>query len=78
MKVKNQKTTRRCGNPIYAKHGDAGVDLYSVRMGKDKYQNDVYYTGLAVEIPEGHVGLFVPSLVNLKDKLCSSKCCRSN
>jgi len=60
MKVKIKKLHEDAVIPSYAKHGDAGMDLYSVRMEKDKNQNDVHYTGLAVEIPEGHVGLLFP------------------
>jgi len=60
MKVKIKKLHEDAVIPSYAKHGDAGMDLYSVRMEKDKNQNDVHYTGLAVEIPEGYVGLLFP------------------
>ncbi len=60
MKVKIKKLHEDAVIPSYAKHGDAGVDLYSVRLEKDKKQNDVHYTGLAIEIPEGHVGLLFP------------------
>jgi len=60
MKVKIKKLHEDAVIPSYAKHGDAGMDLYSVRIDKDKYQNDVHYTGLAIEIPEGYVGLLFP------------------
>ena len=60
MKVKIKKLHEDATIPSYAKHGDAGMDLYSVRMEKDKHQNDVHYTGLAVEIPEGYVGFLFP------------------
>ena len=60
MKVKIKKLHEDAVIPSYAKHGDAGMDLYSVRLEKDKYKNDVHYTGLAVEIPEGYVGLLFP------------------
>lgn len=60
MKVKIKKLHEDAVIPSYAKHGDAGMDLYSVRMEKDKNGNDVHYTGLAVEIPEGHVGFLFP------------------
>lgn len=47
--------------PKYAKPGDAALDLYAVERGKaDKYGNMVYKTGLAIEIPEGFVGLLYP------------------
>ena len=45
--------------PHYAKKGDAGMDLTCVSLVKDpKYYE--YGTGLAMEIPEGHVGLIFP------------------
>ncbi len=46
--------------PKYAKQGDAGMDLYSVDMYWDDHGNFVFHTGLAVEIPEGYVGLIYP------------------
>ena len=60
MKVKIKKVHEDAVIPSYAKHGDAGVDLYSVRVERDQKQNDVHYTGLAIEIPEGYVGLLFP------------------
>ena len=46
--------------PKYAKSGDAGMDLYAVSFGIDQNNNYVFGTGLAMEIPEGHVGLIFP------------------
>jgi dUTP pyrophosphatase len=46
--------------PVYAKHGDAAMDLHATEVQKDKYGNYVYLTGLAVEIPPGFVGLLYP------------------
>jgi len=47
--------------PSYAKSGDAALDLHAVERGKaDKYGNMVYKTGLAMQIPDGHVGLIYP------------------
>ena len=46
--------------PTYAKHGDAAMDLYATSVDYDKYGNLVCHTGLALEIPEGHVGLLFP------------------
>jgi len=60
MKVKIKKLHEDAVIPSYSKPGDAGMDLYSVRHDKDKNGNDVHYTGLAIEIPEGHVGLLYP------------------
>jgi dUTP pyrophosphatase len=60
MKVKIKKLHEDAVIPSYSKAGDAGMDLYSVRQEQDEHQNCVHYTGLAVEIPEGHVGLIYP------------------
>ena len=46
--------------PKYAKGGDAGMDLYAVSFGIDQNNNYVFGTGLAMEIPEGYVGLIFP------------------
>ncbi len=47
--------------PAYAKHGDAAMDLYTTEQGlADNHGNMVYKTGLAIEIPEGYVGLIFP------------------
>jgi len=45
--------------PTYAKDGDAGLDLTATRMfmGTNYIQYD---TGIAVEIPDGYVGLVFP------------------
>lgn len=60
MKVKIKKLDERATIPIYAKHGDAGMDLHAIRFQRDADGNYVYYTGLAFEIPEGYVGLLFP------------------
>ena len=60
MKVKIKKLHENAVIPRYAAPGDAGVDLYSTGLERDKYQNDVHRTGLAIEIPEGYVGLLFP------------------
>jgi dUTP pyrophosphatase len=47
--------------PKYATYGDAGVDLVAVSKHSDMMNMTVTYdTGLAVEIPEGYVGLVFP------------------
>lgn len=59
MKVKITKTHRDAVIPSYAKIGDAGMDLKSTSaLYEDKHIT--YGTGLAIEIPEGHVGLLFP------------------
>ena len=46
--------------PKYAKPGDAGMDLTAVRIDFNDLDNLTYHTGLAIEIPEGYVGLLFP------------------
>jgi len=60
MKVKVMKLDAGAIIPKYAKAGDAGMDLYAVTESYDEHGNYVYGTGLAMEIPEGHVGLIFP------------------
>ena len=61
MKVNIKKLHPDAVIPTYAKSGDAGMDIYAVGGGKaDEHGNMVYHTGIAMEIPEGHVGLIYP------------------
>jgi dUTP pyrophosphatase len=65
MIVKIKKLTESAKIPAYSKHGDAGLDLTAVSVSFEK--NYVSYkTGLAVEIPEGFVGLLFPRSSNSK------------
>ena len=57
MKVKIKKLCESAVIPTYAKPGDAGMDLVATSRIFDKYGNVEYGTGLAMEIPEGYVGL---------------------
>lgn len=60
MKVKIKKLHKDAVIPTYAKDGDAGMDLTAVSYEFDEYGSIVYHTGLALEIPEGYVGLVFP------------------
>jgi dUTP pyrophosphatase len=58
MKVNIKKLHPNAIIPKYAKSGDAGMDLHITEIEEnDRYGNIVYKTGLAMEIPDGHVGL---------------------
>jgi len=65
MKVKIKKLHEDAVIPEYVKPGDAGLDLTATSMNV-VYHGDgsdvkiIYGTGLAVEIPEGYVGLIFP------------------
>jgi len=60
LKVYIKKVHEDAVVPEYAKPGDAGLDLYCTERGYDDCGNIVYYTGLAMQIPEGYVGLLFP------------------
>ena len=60
MKVKIKKLSPDAKVPRYAKPGDACMDLYAVSHTVDRFGNQVYDTQIAMEIPEGHVGLIFP------------------
>jgi len=68
MKVKFKKLHEDAVLPQYAKPGDAGMDLTATSNGafiESPKGDPIWYyiefkTGLAAEIPEGHVGLLFP------------------
>ena len=61
MKVRIKKMHEAGVIPAYAKPGDAGLDLVAVsETWNDDNTMVTYGTGLAVEIPEGYVGLLFP------------------
>lgn len=69
MVVKIKKLVENAVIPKYSKPGDAGLDLTAVSKTIDGNSNIVYGTGLAVEIPEGFVGLLFPRSSNSKTDL---------
>ena len=67
MEVKIKKLVEEAVIPSYAKPGDAGLDLTAVSYDyKKDIDCHVYGTGIAVEIPEGYVGLVYPRSSNRK------------
>lgn len=46
--------------PVYAKPGDAGLDLVATSIINETNSQVTYGTGIAVEIPYGYVGLIFP------------------
>jgi dUTP pyrophosphatase len=69
MKVKIKKLHADAVVPSYAKPGDAGMDLTATSRTFDEHGNVVYGVGLAIEIPEGYVGLIFPRSSNAKTDL---------
>lgn len=72
MNIKIKKLHPNAVIPAYAKPGDAGLDLTAVSKTFDKYGNVEFGTGIAVEIPEGFVGLVFPRSSNAKYDLTLS------
>ena len=74
LKVKIKKLCESAVIPQYAKEGDAGMDLTAVSKSRDNHGNISYGTGLAFEIPEGHVGLLFPRSSICKYDLALTNC----
>lgn len=74
MQVKIKRLHPTAVIPQYAKPGDAGMDLVATQVMIDDQLNFIKYnTGIAMEIPEGYVGLIYPrsSLSKKQSYLCN-------
>ena len=60
MKIQFKKLVPTAQKPKFGKPGDAGADLVATSIDFSRDHQVVYGTGLAVEIPEGMVGLIFP------------------
>ena len=60
MRIRIKKLHPKAVVPQYAHFGDAAVDLVAIRSWEDNKGKLCYGTGLAMEIPENHVGLLFP------------------
>ena len=61
MKIQFKKLSKEAQKPKFGKPGDAGADLVAAGIVYDEISNKlICHTGLAVEIPEGMVGLIFP------------------
>jgi dUTP pyrophosphatase len=60
MKIQFKKLVQEAQKPKFGKPGDAGADLVATSVDFSRKNQVVYSTGLAVEIPEGMVGLIFP------------------
>ena len=60
MKVKIKKVNSLAQIPSYAKDGDAGMDLVATSIIADTPTQITYGLGVALEIPNGFVGLVFP------------------
>ena len=59
VNVKVKKIFSAAKVPSYTKRGDAGMDLVAISLKKSAGFYE-YGTGLAMEMPEGYVGLIFP------------------
>lgn len=71
MKVKFKKLSTRAITPTYAKLGDAGLDITAISVTEAELYTE-FGTGIAVEIPDGYVGLMFPRSSISKTKLILS------
>jgi len=60
MEVRIKKLSENAVIPTYAKDGDAGMDLVATRIISNTTFDVSYGTDLAMEIPNGFVGLVFP------------------
>ena len=60
MKVKIKKLHPNAVKPKYAKESDAGMDLVATEIISNTTFQVTYGIGLAIEIPDGMVGLIFP------------------
>lgn len=72
MKVKIKKLYEDSILPTKAHTTDAGYDLYAHSKSYDNDGNVVYGSGVAMEIPQGYVGLVFPRSSNAKKDLILS------
>ena len=72
MEVKIKKLYEDSILPTKAHITDAGYDLYAHSKSYDDDGNVVYGSGVAMEIPQGYVGLVFPRSSNAKKGLILS------
>ena len=69
MKVRFKKLVPEAVAPKYSKVGDGALDLVATSIEHHK-KYTVYGTGIAIEIPEGYVGLLFPRSSIRDRELC--------
>ena len=75
MKVRFKKLVDKAVTPSYAKSGDAGLDMTAIGNRIDTENNFIeYFTGIALEVPDGHVGLLFPRSSTSKTDLRLANC----
>lgn len=72
LKIKIKKVHPNAVIPKYSRDGDGAVDLVCVQR-KFEWGAFKYYSGIAVEIPEGYVGLLFPrSSISQKNQMMAN------
>lgn len=66
LKVGIKKLIPEAVIPKYARPWDAGMDLVATSKTVDSAGNVVYWTGIALEVPEGFVAFLFPRSSNSK------------
>jgi dUTP pyrophosphatase len=74
MKVNIKKISENAVIPSYAKEGDAGLDLVATSIVNEEAFQITYGLGVAMEIPEGFVGLVFPRSSIRKYDLSLTNC----
>jgi dUTP pyrophosphatase len=74
MKVNIKKISENAIIPSYAKEGDAGLDLVATSIVNEEAFQITYGLGVAMEIPEGFVGLVFPRSSIRKYDLSLTNC----
>ena len=74
MIVKIKKLSELAVIPSYAKDGDAGMDLIATSIISDTSTQITYGLGIALEIPNGFVGLVFPRSSIRKTDLSLTNC----
>lgn len=61
MRINFKKVATNAITPTYAHHDDACLDLYASKVTLNEESGYIeYHTGIALEIPDGYVGLVYP------------------
>lgn len=60
LKIRLKKINPNAVAPSYSKDGDAGMDLTSVTIISNTFDQITYGTGICLEIPRDYVGLVFP------------------
>jgi len=74
LEIKIKKLNPTAIIPAYAKHGDAGVDLTITSIISETTTDVSYGFGIALEIPNGYVGLVFPRSSIRKYDLALTNC----